>query len=176
MAAVSSLKHGIGAIALLLILVAIIIHNTITGYQVFIQKTDIMERTIKSGQYILINKKAYNNNFPNRWDIIGFSLPGTNSIAVLRVVGLQQEKISFKDNLVIVNEKSVTPPVQILKIFSNEFSYETRYFIPRNHVLLMGDNFKTKRLGFLWGVINTNQIIGKVFIDNGQVPTNDRSK
>ena len=101
---------------------------------------DSMAPTIHSGSIILTNRLGYKNDLKGeitRGDII--TLNHNGSVLVKRVVGLEGDKISFKDGLIYINNNVLNETY----LGSDVYTYCNETFeVPKGHFFVLGDNRK----------------------------------
>ena len=120
---------------------------------------DFMAPTITHEQSVPIDRNAYGDEGPQRWDIILFRVAQGHGI-VLRVIGLPGETITIEDGAVYVNEfllvEPYLPPGTITE------SDITVFNVPSDNYFVLGDNRAQAvdcREGFF---VPLNTIIGKI--------------
>lgn len=120
---------------------------------------DYMAPTITHGQSVAIDRNAYGDEGPQRWDIILFRVAQGQGIA-LRVIGLPGETITIEDGAVYVNEfllvEPYLPPGTITESDTKEF------IVPSGNYFVLGDNRAQavdSREGFF---VPLDTIVGKI--------------
>lgn len=121
-----------------------------------------MDTTLKDGQILILNK--LNNNY-KRFDIvvINKNLDGKKTRIVKRVIGLPGENISYKDNILYINDNPIDD-VSISR--TGNFSLNELYnidIIPDDYYFVMGDNRNNSMdsRDYRVGLIKKSDIIGK---------------
>jgi signal peptidase I len=119
-------------------------------------------------------------NLPQRGDIIVFYPPiKEKELFVKRVIGLPGDTISVLDNTWYVNgspleyknlikdrwAESNEDTTQII-LFNDKSDKNTafinKWVIPENYVFVLGDNRDKSEDSRVWGIVDINQIVGKV--------------
>jgi len=120
---------------------------------------DYMAPTIIHGQSVTLERNAYGDEGPQRWDIILVRVTQDQGIP-LRVIGLPGETITIEDGAVYVNEfllvEPYLPPGTITESDTKEF------IVPSGNYFVLGDNraeAADSRQGFF---VPLNTIIGKI--------------
>ena len=120
---------------------------------------DFMAPTITHEQSVAIDRNAYGDEGPQRWDIILFRVAQGHGI-VLRVIGLPGETITIEDGAVYVNEfllvEPYLPPGTITESDTKEF------IVPSGNYFVLGDNRAQavdSREGFF---VPLTTIVGKI--------------
>lgn len=113
-----------------------------------------MEPTINKGEYIMVNRLYYKFFEPGRNDIVLFK--ATDKIFELgpwthRIIAVNEDLVSIKDNLIYVNDKSV--------LFPDVDHKDLNTIVEEGYIFQKGDNKKT-----IVGIISKENIIGKVMI------------
>ncbi|WLR42900.1 signal peptidase I [Bacillus carboniphilus] len=135
-----------------------------------------MEPTVHQGHYVVTNQWAYLLTDIERFDIVVFS-PSDNEEEVLvkRVVALPGEKLKYEDDQLYINGEPVDEPFlkanqkkQPFGLLTGDFELqqlENTYGmeeIPEGYVFVMGDNRLYSRDSRHFGLIEIDEIIGKV--------------
>jgi len=120
---------------------------------------DFMAPTITHEQSVAIDRNAYGDEGPQRWDIILIRIAQDQGI-VLRVIGLPGETITIEDGAVYVNEfllvEPYLPPGTITESDTKEF------IVPSGNYFVLGDNraeAADSRQGFF---VPLTTIVGKI--------------
>ncbi len=151
-------------------------------FQAFYIPSDSMLPTLKQGDRILVNKVSYRVHDVNRGDIVVFETPesaGDNGIKdlVKRVVGLPGETVSTSNGHVLINgrvldEPYLEPGVETCKPNTAPPTCENYgpKKIPKDKVLVMGDNREASKDGRFFGPIDESSIVGRVFVRIWPIP------
>lgn len=126
---------------------------------------------------VIVNKLSYRVHDVNRGDIVVFSKPTTEAPIeengsevkdlIKRVVGLENETISFRDGRVLVDGKVLPEPYledDAETAPCGEAPEDLTIEIPDNSVLVMGDNRKNSKDGRCFGPIKESSIVGRAFV------------
>ena len=163
--------------------------NSIVGVKSYKIHSTSSEPTMKVGDRVIADLNAYNNIKPNYGDIVIFQKKDSLNPWVYRIVGLPNDKLEIQNNFLIINGKKCKTTF-IKKAKSQEFEvneYEEELpnrhkhkiytfinpfednkkvipeiIIPKNSYFLIGDNRDNAMDSRYIGVINENEIIGKV--------------
>ena len=125
------------------------------------------------------DKWLWNNDGPDRWDIVVFKAVEENVVhdtLVKRVVGLPGEQVLIRGGRILVNGEPVElppdmPPVEYTTP-SPHLAYEKAPYgvipeerftrIPEGHYFLLGDNSASSRDGRFWGFVPKHHLLGEV--------------
>ena len=120
---------------------------------------DSMAPTITHGQSVTLERNAYGDEGPQRWDIILVRVAQDQGIP-LRVIGLPGETITIEDGAVYVNDfllvEPYLPPGTITESDVAVFN------VPSDNYFVLGDNRAQavdSRDGFF---VPLNTIVGKI--------------
>ena len=113
-----------------------------------------MVPTLKDGNIMILNKIGYRINGLKRFDIVVIDYDKERLIK--RVVGLPNEKIEYKNNILYVDGKEVKET--FINVDTEDFKFDK---IPKDSYFLMGDNRGNSVDSRLFGPINKDNIIGK---------------
>lgn len=157
------------------IIIALVIVLAITLFiKPTIVKEESMLNTLQENNYLFVNKMAYKfKDHPQRGDIIVFHSDlinedtGKEMLLIKRVIGVEGDVISFKDNKLYVNGKPATE-----NYLYNEPPAERSYpngetvTVGKDEVFVMGDHRSVSRDSRSEdvGQINEDDIMGKAFI------------
>lgn len=161
------------------------------GVQSFQIPTSTNEPTIKVGDRLIADLKAFNNTSPNYGDFVIFQEEDNSlNFSMYRVVGLPGDKIKFENNFLIINNNKchVTHIKDTLSdgYAVNEYEEElpnglkhriytftqahpnnpqkriSQADIPANHYFLLGDNRNNALDSRHIGPVNKDKIKGKI--------------
>lgn len=100
--------------------------------------SESMAPTIETGDIVIINRLAYSKcNEPARKDIISFYSHEFDQIVGKRVIGIEGDKIEFKDGYVYVNG------ARQIENYTQGCTYKNdadTYIVPNGCVFVLGDN------------------------------------
>ena len=123
---------------------------------------DSMIPTLEDKQLLLLNKINYQFNDIERYDIVVIKIDKKEIIK--RIIGLPGETIEYRNNILYVNGHEV----------ENDYNFDTDDFnlksicncdkIPNNKYLVLGDNRKVSADSRIIGLIDKENIEGKVDI------------
>lgn len=116
-----------------------------------------MEPTLLNKEILLLSK---NNQNIERFDVVVLEINGER--LVKRVVGLPGEHLKYINNHLYINNNMLEE--QYLEKQTNNFNIDELGFstIPYNSYFVLGDNRTSSKDSRFFGMININQIIGKV--------------
>ena len=127
--------------------------------------TGSMIPTIVPGNGHLSYRFAYISEPVERYDVVVFKSqePGDNSLLVKRVIGLPGDTVFLNadDQRVYINGDPVSEP------YLNEppYNYDDQtYTVPEGHYFMMGDNRNHSSDSRVWGYLDKEDIIGRVFL------------
>lgn len=132
-----------------LILLLVLIRLFFPTYHI---ASNSMEPTINRGDYIIVSRFHYLFSKPQKNDIVLFEpIPGYFEFGpwTHRIIGLENDKIQIKDNVIFVNNKKT--------LFPKLNHADSEITVPADSVFQKGDNTST-----IIGSIEKEKIIGKV--------------
>jgi signal peptidase I len=161
-------------------------------FQAFYIPSGSMEPTLQVSDRVLVNKLSYQLHDVHRGDIVVFEAPPTASEAykdfVKRVIGLAGETVTFPgDGEVYINGRRLKEPylpegvVTCMRTSLCPQSGadeeqdlpphcgappggEDGCVVPKGHLLVLGDNRTNSQDGRVFGTIDEDTIVGRVFI------------
>jgi signal peptidase I len=136
------------------------------------QTSSSMEPTIKNGEVISIETKAYSKSSPARWDVVVYENPmssGTQHLS--RVVGLPGETLEIRTGRLVINGKEDLPPSHLsIRSYQIPIPQKSPYApqsvvfpftIPAGCYFVMGDHHDSLDSRY-WGALDGSKIRGKV--------------
>lgn len=125
-----------------------------------------MEPTFNDGDILILNRLAYINNKPERYDIIVFDVDGSEDSYVKRVMGLPGERIVIKEGRVFVNDKELDEYYGKDLYIKNGYDASNEVKIDRESYFCIGDNRNnsTDSRKSSVGNINKDKFIGKAIL------------
>jgi signal peptidase I len=142
-----------------------------------------MEKTLRPGDYFLINKFIYGRTIPftdirllpvrmpRRGDVVVFAFPGdTSKLFVSRIIGVPGDQVEVLDKKVQLNgaadehsyelhlEKDLIPANQ------NPRDNLGPITVPENAYFVMGDSRDRAYDSRFWGVLKSRHIMGQAFM------------
>ena len=123
-----------------------------------------MDSTLKNQDIVILSKSHYKIFDMKRFDIIAFNYADTKYL-IKRVIGLPGDKVEYKDNVLYINGKVVEEEFlngHTTKDFDTlSLGYET---IPKGKYLVLGDNRENSLDSRTIGLIDEDDVLGKVSI------------
>ncbi len=143
---------------ILLALVVFLAINTLTarvrvdGYS--------MRPTLENGEYVRVNRMAYEFGDPQRGDIIVFHSPlNPREDFIKRIIGLPGDTIEIRNGQVFVNGYAIEEPyIQAAP------AYRGKWEVPAGHFFVLGDNRNDSSDSHAWGTLDTELVIGKAVL------------
>jgi len=145
-----------------------------------------MEDTLFEGDYIFVNKLAYEyGSGPQVGDIIVFKYPNNPTKKYIkRIVAMPGDEVQIADKILYINGEVAAIPIHSKhtdkRIIPGDLSFRDnfqQYIVPSEEYFVMGDNRDDSRDSRFWGSVPTENIIGKaVFVYWSWVPDPDSPK
>lgn len=121
-----------------------------------------IENTIHDNDILIINKKAYSISSPQRYDIVNVYAPYKyDNFLVKRIIGLPGDIIEINDSTLYINGEKIYEPY--IKEEMN-IPYYLKLKIPKDKFFIMGDNRNISLDSRYFGLIQTQDIQGKVIL------------
>ena len=117
-----------------------------------------MDNTLENGQLVLINKFIYRFDDINRFDIVVINNDADSDKIIKRVIGLTNEIIEYRDNILYINGKKVEAEIGFI---------DTEDFIAKtgeNEYFVLGDNRPISKDSRYFGSFKKDKILGRVTI------------
>ena len=117
-----------------------------------------MEPTLKSGEFVVVNKLAYRFGEPDTGDVIVFQYPrDPDQEYIKRVIGTPGDTVSIIDGQVYVNGEQLK---ETYIAAAPSYQSEERT-IPENSLYVLGDNRNNSSDSHTWGPVPMEFVIGK---------------
>ncbi len=144
------------------VVMAVLIFVLINGVSVRIRVDGTsMEPNLHSGEYVVVNKLAYQLGQPHLGDVIVFHFPGDpQQEYIKRVIGVPGDRIQVMNGRVLVNGNPIPEPY-----VAAEPAYQGNWTVPPANLFVLGDNRNNSSDSHSWGTVPLNYVVGKaVFI------------
>ncbi len=135
----------------------------------FIVSGTSMVPTYQNHQYLVINKMTYRFHKPERGDVIVFRYPqNTKEFFIKRVIGLPGEKVKVDSGHVVVYNND-HPEGKVLDepyLPSQDITFGDSKIttLGSDEYYVLGDNRLQSSDSRLWGVLPSDDIVGKVLV------------
>jgi signal peptidase I len=120
-----------------------------------------MQPTLFAGNFVVVNKLAYQFGEAERGDIIVFEYPPDpeQDPYIKRVIGLPGEKVQIAEGKVMINGVTIQEPYLVA-----ETRHGGEWTIPEDSLFVMGDNRMNSSDSRSWGVVPLDNVIGKAMV------------
>lgn len=117
-----------------------------------------MHPTLVNGQILLLEKfdKKY-----HRFDIVVIDYKQENEKIIKRIIGVPGDHITYKDNVLYVNNKKVEENFSHAYMYDFDIEALGSYNVPENTYFVLGDNRTISKDSRYIGFINEKDIQGK---------------
>jgi signal peptidase I len=119
-----------------------------------------MTPTLRAGDQVLVDKRAYRSVLPRRGDLVVFREPRTRAVTLKRAVGLPGDMVAIEDGVLVVN----TRPQR--EAYADPDAIDSVYFGPvrvgAGSVFVLGDNRADSIDSRDFGVVAQDDLIGRV--------------
>jgi signal peptidase I len=135
--------------------------------QPFIVDGSSMEPTFLSHDYLIIDELSYHFRAPARFDVIVFKAPNhPNQYYIKRIIGLPNETVEIQDgNITIKEQTGQSFNLQEDFLPKDEFTSGNLTINLNSHqYFVLGDNRLASYDSRNWGPVNTNLIVGRVWL------------
>lgn len=160
------------AIAVGLLLVWVMVNFVAKSYTI---KGDSMDPTLKDGEHVMVNILGYKVGDIKKGNVIVFHANQQDDY-VKRVIGVPGDNVIYKNDKLYVNGKKINEPYLDYNEKSKQGEYITGSFetkdllnanpksniIPKGKYLVLGDNREVSKDSRAFGLIDRDQIVGKV--------------
>jgi signal peptidase I len=119
-----------------------------------------MVPTLRSGDRVLVDKRAYRQGLPRRGDLVVFHAPRTGDVTLKRAIGLPGDTVAIEDGRLVVNGRRPVEP------YTDPDAIDSVYFGPvrvrSGTVFFLGDNRLDSRDSRDFGAVTQRELIGRV--------------
>ena len=144
---------------IIFLVVIILIHLYVAT--IFMVDGASMDKTLNSGQVLLVNRLAYLVNNPKRGDIVVLRFPGDpRAKYVKRIIGVPGETVSNKQGYFYVNDMKLRETYLTPESVTPENNYPV-YKLNKNEYFVAGDNREVSSDSRIWGAAKKEDFFGK---------------
>lgn len=116
--------------------------------------------TLDDGEFVLVNRLAYNLGPVERGDIIVFHFPvDPHQELIKRVIGLPGDRIIIRDRQVSVNGQAINEPY-----IAKAPDYNGEWLVPEDYLFVLGDNRNDSSDSHSWGMLPIQNVVGKAVL------------
>ena len=115
-----------------------------------------MDDTLKNNDLVIINKLIYRISDIQRFDIVVVKNDQDKDKIIKRVIGLPNEKITYRNNKLYINNELVKTDIT----FKNTADFE--YTTKNNEYFVLGDNRPDSKDSRYLGPFSKKKILGRV--------------
>jgi signal peptidase I len=145
---------------LVVLAVAAVVGLRILALEPFRIPSDSMAPTLRSGDRVLVDKRAYHGGAPRRGDLAVFRAPRTGEILLKRVVAIGGDTVGIEDGVLVVDGRRPREP------YADPEAIDSVYFGPvrvrPGTVFVLGDNRANSEDSRAFGAVPTGRLIGRV--------------
>jgi signal peptidase I len=168
---VAKIRRGAARDYLEAILVALIIAVVLRAFvvQAYRIPTDSMQNTLIPGDYVLVNKLAYQFGDPQPGDVMVFQYPlNPSKDFVKRCIASEGETVEIRDKVVYVDGVATPVPANVSftdeKVLPAYLSTRDNFgptVVPPGHLFVLGDSRDNSRDSRDWGFLDKKWLRGK---------------
>jgi signal peptidase I len=144
------------AVAVVLVIAAAVLLR-LHVYETDVVEGDSMVPGLRSGDFVLLDKRERSTKSLERFDIVTFRAPDSRDVLIKRVVGLPGEWVWIWGSHVFVNGGHLEEPY--LGEWRGQF--EAPIWVPDNSIYVMGDNRDESEDSRVWGPIRVSSVRGR---------------
>lgn len=132
--------------------------------EAFHMPSESMEPTVLKGDFMFADKWIYNNNRPERLDLIVFKYPKDGKTDyVKRVIGLPGETVEIDGNVIQINGEPLDTSFMSFENPRAFLNYGPK-IVPDGHIFVLGDNFYNSSDSRYWGPLSLDKVTGKLVV------------
>lgn len=145
--------------AVLLIVIALLLVRAFVAEPFRIDSGSMLP-TLRGGEHVLVDKRAYRDALPQRGDLVVFHAPDSGDTTVKRAIGLPGDTVAIEDGVLVVNGRRQVEP------YADPDAIDSVYFgparVPPGTVFLLGDNRADSTDSRDFGAVARSELIGRV--------------
>jgi signal peptidase I len=116
-----------------------------------------MEPTLHNGEFVIVNKLAYQFGDPKHGDVIVFRYPrDPDQEYIKRVIGLPGDRVRIINGQVYVNDELIEEPY-----IAAPPRYQSEWSVPKDALFVLGDNRNNSSDSHNWGPVPMEYVIGR---------------
>lgn len=116
-----------------------------------------MEPTLHNGEFVIVNKLAYQFGEPKHGDVIVFRYPrDPDQEYIKRVIGLPGDRVRIINGQVYVNDELIDEPY-----IAAAPRYQSEWSVPKDALFVLGDNRNNSSDSHNWGPVPMEYVIGR---------------
>ena len=120
-----------------------------------------MQPTLFEGNFVLVNRLAYQIGEPQRGDVIIFRFPlnPDREPYIKRVIGLPGDTVRIEDGSVTINDVQ-----QHETYIKADPAYSGEWIVPAGNLFVLGDNRNNSSDSHSWGFVPLGNVVGKALV------------
>jgi signal peptidase I len=119
-----------------------------------------MEPTLRNGEFVIVNKLAYQFSGPQRGDVIVFHFPRDPAQEYIkRVIGLSGDRVKVMGGKVYVNDQLINEPY-----IAAAPNYQSQWTVPEGQLFVLGDNRNNSSDSHNWGPVPMDYVVGRALV------------
>jgi signal peptidase I len=116
-----------------------------------------MEPTLHTGEFVIVNRLAYQFGSPKIGDVIVFHYPrDPQQEYIKRIIGLGGDTVRVEGGNVYVNGQRLNEPY-----IAAPPAYQNTWQVPNDSLFVLGDNRNNSSDSHNWGFVPMNYVVGK---------------
>jgi len=149
-----------------LIAIAVVLPVRFFIAQPFVVSGSSMVPTFENGDYLIVDEISYTLGTPKRGDVVIFRYPKDPSkFFIKRIIGLPDETVSIKGNIVTIVNKENPDGFELLEPFiKNTANNNTSVKLDDDEYFVMGDNRSGSSDSRVWGPVKKNLLVGRALL------------
>lgn len=116
--------------------------------------------TLRSGDQVLVDKRAYSDALPRRGELVVFHAPRGGEVTLKRAVGLPGDTVGIEDGVLVVNGRRQVEPYADPEAIDSVFFGPVR--VRADSVFVLGDNRADSVDSRDFGSVPGDDLIGRV--------------
>jgi signal peptidase I len=118
--------------------------------------------TLRPGDQVLVDKRAYRGTLPRRGELVVFHAPRSGDVTLKRAIGLPGDTVAIEDGVLVVNGRRRVEP------YADPDAIDSVYFgpvrVPADAVFVLGDNRADSIDSRDFGAVLRRDLMGRVMV------------
>jgi len=155
-------------VKILVIALVIIVPFRMFIAEPFVVSGSSMQPNYHNHDYLIIDRLTYLNNSPQRGDVIVLKFPkDTSQFFIKRIIGLPGETVKVGQGFVTIYNSEHPEGFRITETYlpnqSETFGRTDEVRLGTSEYFVLGDNRTASSDSRVWGILPSNDIVGKVW-------------
>ena len=152
---------GLGALTVVLVIGFLVrqVGQPCTLFTCYEMNGNSMIPSFAEGDQLVINESFYQENDPQRGDVVLFQHPNNDLELIKRIVGLPNDVIKVDSGVLFINDVPLNE-----SYIQGPIDYDGVWEVPADHYFVLGDNRNASSDSHSWGSLPADNIKGRTIM------------